>query len=243
MNPGTARRDVLAVEAGFAAAPPRGAMKPPDFLPAENAASPPALTAAVSAHAVFLYRSARHFGVPPEDAEDLVQDVFLTLAERPERFQGRSAIRTFLYGVLRNKVREYRRGGREDATADVDLEAFASRFDAQGQWSRPPADLSRTLESAEAGAAVHRCLGDLACQQRAIFILREMEGLRPREISRLLGLTLDYCGVLFHRARLRLRECLERAGWGPAQARRGGAAPASRGAREPEVIRPRGLRP
>jgi RNA polymerase sigma-70 factor (ECF subfamily) len=235
-----ARHHAIVGESGVAAACPCVAVKQPEFIPAEHAASPPTLTSAVYAHAAFLYRAARHFGVPPEDSEDLVQEVYLTLAERPERFHGRSALRTFLYGVLRNKVREYRRGIREKAVGD-DLETFASRFDAHGQWSRPPADLSRTLESAEAGAAVHRCLGDIAYQQREIFILREMEGLRPREISRLLGLTLDHCGVLFHRARLRLRECLERAGWGPANAR--DAAPASHGPRQPAVVRPRRAQP
>lgn len=173
-----------------------------------------ALAAVVQAHARGMYRAARAMGVTAEDAEDVVQDVFVRFLESLDRFAGRSQLRTWLWGILRNRLHEYWRERKREQPLSEGDEA-EDRFDAHGRWRRPPGDLHRLLESEMAGAAIRNCLQDLGPEQREVFVLREIEARETRDISTLLGVTANYCGVLIYRARMRLRDCLERAGWGP----------------------------
>lgn len=177
-----------------------------------------AVAALVNEHARPLFRAALGLGVAAADAEDVVQDVFVVCLQSLDRFEGRSRLKTWLWGILRNKAHEYFRAqGREQPTDDADLEAFDARFDARGRWVRPPADLDRQLQSHQAGAAIRRCLEGLGPRQREVFVLREISGMAASDISRLLGLTINHCGVLMHRARMGLQNCLEHAGWGSAK--------------------------
>lgn len=73
--------------------------------------------------------------------------------------------------------------------------------------------MERELRSRQAGSAIRRCLDGLGLHQHEVFILRELEDMNMKEISATLGLTLSHCGVLMHRARMRLQNCLEHAGW------------------------------
>ena len=70
----------------------------------------------------------------------------------------------------------------------------------QTDWLRPN----------QVSAALTECLDGLPDQQRAVFHFREVEGLSTSEVSELIGCTGNHVGVLFHRARTRLRACLER---------------------------------
>ncbi len=175
---------------------------------------PETLAAVVQAHARDLFRAARGLGVPNDDAEDVVQDVFVTFLQTLDRFAGESQLRTWLWGILHNKVREHRRRhSREESEDDGNLEMLAARFDVRGHWSRPPADLEDLLTSEQARSAIQTCVDRLPPRLREIFRLREMEQLKMREICTLLGISDSHGGVLLHRSRLRLRECLELAGW------------------------------
>lgn len=177
---------------------------------------PAALAQVVREHARSLYRLARAMGVAAADAEDVVQEVFVRFLEGLDRFAGRAQVRTWLCGILRNRLHEYWRERRTAPALDEGYDPEA-RFDARGGWRRPPADLQRLLESAEAATAIRGCMSDLEPRQREIFALREVEQLKVHEIGALLKITANHCGVLLHRARLRMRDCLERAGWGPAK--------------------------
>lgn len=152
-------------------------------------------------------------GFSPPEAEDLVQDVFTTFFERLDRFEGRSQLRTWLFGILHNKALERHRASVvADRTDPIDA-VFESRFDADGRWARPPADLERLLLSKEAGKLIHGCMEDLPANQRGVFVMREIEGIDSTEICKILGISDTNLGVLMHRARIRLRECLEAKGW------------------------------
>jgi RNA polymerase sigma-70 factor (ECF subfamily) len=178
-----------------------------------RARDPEALASAVQDHARALYRAARGMGFPEAEAEDLVQAVFTTFLETLDRFEGRSQVRTWLFGILHRKVLERRREQYRDQQHDPIDEVFESRFDARGNWVRPPEDLHRALESREIGEALAGCLQGLPAAQREVFVLREMEGLETAEICKILGVTVTNMGVLMHRARNRLRECIEAKGW------------------------------
>ena len=88
----------------------------------------------VRAHAGDLLRAALAFGVPSSDAEDLVQAVFAAHLEHPGRFEGRSSLKTYLFGILYNKAREHsRRKARELATDPADG-VFEAGFSREGHW-------------------------------------------------------------------------------------------------------------
>jgi RNA polymerase sigma-70 factor (ECF subfamily) len=191
------------------AVPPIGAQ----FLERLRRRDPEALSLAVGEHARPLFRAARAMGFPEHEAEDLVQDVFATFLERLDSFEGRSQLRTWLFGILHRKAMERRRGSPvNDRTDPIDA-VFESRFDTRGGWARPPADLERLLLSKEAGELIRGCMEGLPANQREAFVLREVEGMATDEICRILEVTVTNFGVLMHRARARLRECLESHGW------------------------------
>jgi RNA polymerase sigma-70 factor (ECF subfamily) len=179
-----------------------------------RARDPEALANAVRDHARPLYRAARGMGFGENESEDLVQDVFITFLETLDRFEGRSQIRTWLFGILHHKVMEKRRESYRDQRNDPIDEVFESRFDTKGNWVRPPEDLQQILESKEIGAAIAQCLEGLPHTQREVFVLREMEDLETKEVCKILGVTVPNMSVLMHRARIRLRECIENKGWG-----------------------------
>lgn len=186
----------------------------PELLEALRARDPSAIREVVDQHARRLYRAARGLGFSAADADDLAQEVFLTFLETLDRFEGRSTVGTWLFGILHHKARERRRAhAREDSTAEVE-EAFEKRFDARGHWQQPPVDADRLVESRQAGAMLRDCLDALPAQQREAFHLRQVEELSAAEAARIVGCTTNHIGVLLHRARLKLRTCLDGKGVG-----------------------------
>ncbi len=183
------------------------------FLERLRRRDPDALAEAVRDHARPLLRAARGLGFAEQEAEDLVQDVFTTFLEKLEDFEGRSQVRTWLFGILHRKAMERRRASIKDDCMDPIDEVFESRFDANGKWARPPADLERLMLSKEIGELIRGCMDGLAVNQREAFVLREVEGLDTGEICKILDVSITNFGVLMHRARARLRECLEAKGW------------------------------
>jgi RNA polymerase sigma-70 factor (ECF subfamily) len=178
-----------------------------------RAREPAALAAVVQEHARPLFRAARGMGLNEAAAEDLVQEVFATFLQTLDRFEGRSQVRTWLFGILHRKFLESRREQAVDQRHDPIDEVFESRFDTRGGWLRPPQDLQRLLESKEAGKLIRDCLEQIPAAQRAVFTLREVEEMDSPEICKILGISVTNLGVLMHRARARLRECLEAKGW------------------------------
>lgn len=186
---------------------------PPDELSALHRRDPAALQAISQAHARRLYRAARGMGFDSHEAEDLVQDTFLTFLSSLDRFEGRSALSTWLFGILLRKAQERRRSrGREEQHDTLD-EEWASHFDAAGRWVRPPASPDNALASRQMATAIGACLDDLSPQQREVFVLRLQDGLPASEVGNVLGLTATHIGVLLHRARVLMRKCLGMKGW------------------------------
>lgn len=175
---------------------------------------PEALRAVVDEQGRRLYRAARGMGYSKSEAEDLVQDVFVTFIESSERFEGRAQVGTWLFGILRHKSLERRRAMVRDEMHDPIDQIFEAQFDARGSWIRPPAAPDRGVSAQEAGHAIQDCLDGLTPIQREVFQLRQVEELSAAEVCKISGHTITHIGVLFHRARMKLRECLERKGWG-----------------------------
>jgi RNA polymerase sigma-70 factor (ECF subfamily) len=175
---------------------------------------PEALRSVVDEHARRLYRAARGMGYSQSDAEDLVQDVFVTFIESIDRFEGRAQVGTWLFGILHHKSQERRRSVVREELHDPIDQVFESHFDARGSWIRPPTTPDRHVSAQQAGHAIQDCLGGLSPVQREVFQLRQVEELSAAEVCKISGHTITHIGVLFHRARMKLRECLEGKGWG-----------------------------
>lgn len=167
-----------------------------------------ALAAVVRAYLGQIVRAALGAGLDAASADDVAQATFSTFIEVAPRFEGRSTLRTWLFGILFRKIHEARRAGKRNDQDNID-EVFESRFDSGGSWQRPPTTPEMDFEAAEARIAIADCLGGAPERQRAAFTLREIEGMTTAEICKILAVSRTNLGVLLHRVRNRLRECLE----------------------------------
>lgn len=184
----------------------------PRFLERLKGRDPGAVGELVEAYLPQLLRAGRGMGFSREESEDLAQSVFAILLEKAERFEGRSHIRTFLFGIFYNKVSEHLRELRRERATDPIDEAMESRFDPHGGWNQPPVDCEAEVFAQEARRIIQACLETLPRAQRIAYYLREVEGLTTPEICKELGVTVTNLGVLLYRGRNRLRECVEKKG-------------------------------
>lgn len=169
-----------------------------------------AMRLAVRAYLPQVLRAARSAGLDRAEAEEVTQRTFTTFLEKAERFEGRSSVRTWLFGILYRKIFERRRERARDKRLEELDEAFASRFDASGRWIRPPHPTpDAALAAKETRRQISECLDQVPARQKASFLLREVEGFSTAEIGEILGITQTNVGVTLHRVRNRLRECLE----------------------------------
>lgn len=168
-----------------------------------------ALAAVVDAYLGQVVRAARGAGFDQQQAEEVAQNTLTTFIETATRFEGRSHVRTWIFGILYRKIQEARRGFAKDRRLDDIDEVFESRFDPNGSWSRPPRGPDDELMAKEARQEIDDCLEAAPEPQRLAFHFREVDGLSTPEICKILGVTATNLGVMLHRVRNRLRECLE----------------------------------
>jgi RNA polymerase sigma-70 factor (ECF subfamily) len=176
--------------------------------------SPAGLEALMEAYATRVYRLAHGVTRNPADAEEVVQDVFVTVARRIGEFEERSALGTWIYRITMNAALNKRRGKR--AEVEVSLEDHLPRFREDGHregdrsvlladWSRTPEE---ELLSVEGRAAVRRAIDALPDHYRAVLILRDVEGVSSEEAAEALGESVASVKSRLHRARMALREQL-----------------------------------
>ncbi len=146
----------------------------------------------------------------------MVQETFLAALGAREKFQARSSVRTWLIGILKHKIHDhFRKSYRDPSTSDLvssedPSEAF---FDEKGKWKLRPItwkdDPRAVLEQREFWQTFARCMSELPRRLAEVFALRELEGLNGEEICNLTKISATNLGVMLHRARMRLRRCLE----------------------------------
>ena len=187
-------------------------MDDPEFAARIRAADAQAFEAVVHAYLDQVLRTARGAGLDPQAAEDVTQSTFLTFMEAAPRFEGRSHVRTWLFGILYKKIAEARRGARRELATERIDEKMEQRFLADGSWGRPPAPMDLQVHNKQVMAGIQECLEGVSTQQRMAFVLREVVGLPTKEICKILGVTVTNLGVMFFRCRNTLRECLEELG-------------------------------
>jgi len=173
---------------------------------------PEALQAVTQAYLAQIFRSARGAGLNSEYAEEVTQATFATFIEKAAGFEGRSHVRTWLFGILYNKIAEARRQLTQERQMDEIDDMVEQRFDSNGSWVNPPRPVDIQLYASEIREFLEDCLQAVSTQQRMAFVLREVEGFSSDEICKILDVTHTNLGVLMYRVRNHLRECLEAKG-------------------------------
>ncbi len=177
-------------------------------------------------HGDALYRYARSRVGRREPAEDLVQETLLAALTAREEFRGQSAVRTWLLAILRRKIVDYYRRRASTVEPDTDraedvgprsaIERHVFRDDGlfrrmPAPWKSPP----ESCEEAELREVLDRCLAHLPSGFAVAFTLRELDGVPAVEIRERLGISAGNLRVRLYRARLLLRECLEKNWFAP----------------------------
>jgi RNA polymerase sigma-70 factor (ECF subfamily) len=151
-------------------------------------------------------------------AEDAVSDTLLAALEKPQSFGGQSQLKTWLVGILKHKVVDQLRRHQREATVltaedGEDLDELLFQHD--GHWREAPrewGDPEAACGQRQFFEVLEACMEHLPPAQGRVFMMREWLELDTDEICKELTITTTNLWVLLHRARLRLRECLQ-AGW------------------------------
>lgn len=151
------------------------------------------LSAIYREHFEFVWRSLRRLGAPEHALEDATQDVFLVAARRIDEFEGRSSIRTWLFGIAMRVVRSQRRTAwrhqrKVDALAAAPAEA--------------PGD---PIAQRDAQRLLLALLESLDDDKRAVYVLAELEGMTVVEIAEGLGTNVNTIYTRLRAARQQLR--------------------------------------
>ena len=192
---------------------------PEENLPATGRLSDPEQW--VELHGDYLFKYALIRLRDPGRAEDVVQETFLAALKGGRTFAGRSAEKSWLVGILKNKIYDhYRTASRE--TSFTDLEFYADeesdRFVPDGcfkdgwihelgplDWASPGASLDSELF----WKTFRDCSSHLPANVATVFNLREVDGMASKDICGLLKISESNLWVMLHRARMALRRCLE----------------------------------
>ena len=148
-------------------------------------------------------------------AEDLVQETFLAGLLASQSFRGESTERTWLICILRHKVVDYlRKVGRERPSQEaMGTDRTDQIFNDKGGWRTNPGtwkvDPESLLDRAEFWAVFDKCLGALPPRLAEAFSLRVIDEMETEQVCKVLGITPSNTWVMLHRARARLRACLE----------------------------------
>jgi len=151
-------------------------------------------------------------------AQDAVSETVLAALEMPRAFGHRSQLKTWMVGILKHKVvdalRHHKREfcvAQANEDSDIDpLEFIAFKADGHfaelpAEWGNPEAQAS----SRQFFEILEACANQLPASQGRLFLMREWLELSSEEICNELNLSTTNLYVQLHRARLRLRECLE----------------------------------
>jgi RNA polymerase sigma-70 factor (ECF subfamily) len=152
------------------------------------------------AHAGRLYSLAFRMLGNAADAEDQLQEIFLSAHRKLESFRGDAALGTWLYRLAMNQILDYVRSRAARSSQLTDgLDDTSLLMDATGH---------RLADRAIDRIDLERALGELPEGCRAAFVLHDVEGLEHKEIAQVLGIAEGTSKSQVHKARLRLRKLL-----------------------------------
>jgi RNA polymerase sigma-70 factor (ECF subfamily) len=160
----------------------------------------PQIAALVVEHATFVFRVLTHLGVPSSHVEDASQEVFLIVLRQLDGFEGRSSVQTWLFGICRNVARSFRR--RERGKLEVSTEELPESVVQPAQegevWIR------------RAHQLLLQALEVLDEEQRAVFVLFEVEQFTMDQIAASLNCPTSTCYARLYAARSKVQAQLRR---------------------------------
>jgi RNA polymerase sigma-70 factor (ECF subfamily) len=172
----------------------------------------------VDEHGDCLYRYALTRVRKEEIAEDLVQETLLAAVRQVDKFGGRSSERSWLCGILKNKICDhFRKLGREVNFTDLEFfsDEHSDRFDGDDYWihERGPTEWKpeglEAMKRSEFWKALQAALARLPERIAVVFMMREMDDMPSKEICAALNISEANLWVMLHRARMALRDDLE----------------------------------
>lgn len=158
-------------------------------------------------------------------AEEIVQETLLAAWRGRGGFAGKSSERTWLIGILKHRIADHWRSVRRHRRTTKSLEALGVVDKHEGlsqqanehhgtntpsSWLRPDVG----LEQRQFWRIIADCIAALPPSQARAFRLCELDGLETAEICQILDIAPSNLWVMLHRARVRMREQLERRGFG-----------------------------
>jgi RNA polymerase sigma-70 factor (ECF subfamily) len=168
----------------------------------------PTLAEVYETHFDFVWRSARRLGIPSLHLDDVVQEVFLVVHRRLAEFEGRSSLKTWLFGITRRVVRDHRRSARRKPAEPLGVIEPAD--------AAPNADARMTRD--EEARLLHAMLDELDEEKREVFVLAELEQMSGPEIADALDVNLNTVYARLRAARAAFEQAVVRH---QARARRG----------------------
>lgn len=136
-------------------------------------------------HMPFVWNGVRRLGVPESAVEDVVQEVFLVVHKKLGDFEGRSSMRTWLFGIALRVVRRYRRSQRSRGMSMTDSSDVDSFADAAGSSPQQSAERGQMIDM------LYRLLDELDDDKREVLVLSELEQMTAPEIAEVTGANLN----------------------------------------------------
>lgn len=172
----------------------------------------------VQNHSDYLYNYAVYKVSDEIVAQDLVQDTFIAGLKGKGSFKGNSAERTWLVSILKRKIIDhYRKSSVRKNTTNTDFSlpfnadgVYQNHWSDEGEPGKWNIDQSNDLEKNEFQKALELCLSLLPPQWREVFHMKMMEECSSEEICKDLNITSSNLWVIIHRAKLKMRACIEK---------------------------------
>lgn len=150
-------------------------------------------------------------------ADDVVSETLLAALESAGSFAQKSQVKTWVVGILKHKIIDQFRRVQREVSADAEMEAaevddLEDLYDPGGHKANPPLDWGdphACLERTEFFEILQKCVDNLPAGLGRIFMMREWLEYDTEQICKEMAITSTNCFVMLHRARMRLRECLE----------------------------------
>jgi len=182
-----------------------------ELLTALREHEPRAVETLVTAYGDRAYRVAARITGNRQDAEEAVQDAFLSVVRSIDRFRGDATFGSWVYRIIANAAYEKLRR-RPRAFVDVSFDAVLSSFHGNGRDAGSITDWSSRIDDpamqTELRAVLSSAVSELPADYRAVMILHDIEGLPMAQVSAALGISVPTAKARAHRARLLLRNRL-----------------------------------
>jgi RNA polymerase sigma-70 factor (ECF subfamily) len=178
-----------------------------DLLRRIRAGEKSACAECIDLHSPGIYRLALRLVRNEKDAEDLVQETFLQAFNAIQTFEGRSELRTWLYRITYNAAMMRHRGQHPTISVDDALEESEGAVipEQLKDWCCLP---EHDFQTEEVRIQLEQAIRDIPDTLRAVFVLRELEGISTQDAAETLGVSVEVVKQRLHRARLWLRERL-----------------------------------